>query len=122
MMEKFCYLFAAFLTVVSCTANANANSACDGFVCEGKISAFAESLVITPTDMLITVMPKVDTKPLSCQLVEGKFITIPGKGKNADAVYSMLLTAFAANSHVKVILSNTTKQCEIHVIELISSF
>ena len=100
-------------------ASFTASAACDGFSCSGKISSFAESLKVTSDDWMITISKNLDTKGLSCELIDSNFIGLPTSIKNADAIYSLLLTAFAADAKVNLTLNNTEKQCKISSVELI---
>lgn len=108
----------AYVIVVLASLSFTANAACDGFTCSGKMSSFAESLKVTPDDWMITLTRNVDAKALSCELIDHKYIGIPTSSKNADAIYSLLLTAFAANAQVSLTLSSTDKQCKISTVEL----
>uniref|UniRef100_UPI0040472E38 hypothetical protein n=1 Tax=Rheinheimera sp. TaxID=1869214 RepID=UPI0040472E38 len=94
---------------------------CDGPICSGEISSFAESLKVTSEGLMVAVVKDVDRKALSCELIQDKFIEIPAKGKTADAVYSLLLTAFAANAQVVIEFNTGNKLCEVGSVELIPS-
>ncbi|CAM3722506.1 hypothetical protein [Rheinheimera salexigens] len=94
---------------------------CDGPVCSGEIISFAEALKVSSDEIMISVNDSVDRKVLSCELISDKFIALPTSSKNADAMYSLLLTAFAANAQVNLEFNPASKQCEIGSIELIPS-
>lgn len=115
MMRSVC--FAAMLSGISFSVAAG----CDGSVCSGEISSFAESLKVTSDGLMISVIRGVDRKVLSCELVNDKFIDIPTQSKNTDAIYSLLLTAFAANAQVNIEFNSANKYCEVGSVELLPS-
>jgi hypothetical protein len=115
MKKTFC------LTLLSTLVSYGAIAGCDGPACSGDIISFAEALKVSSDELMVSVVKSVDRKALSCELIKDKFIAVPTKGKHADAMYSLLLTAFAANAQVNIEFNPANKQCEIGSIELIPS-
>ena len=109
------------LTLLAGGMSFSVMAGCDGPVCSGEIISFAEALQVSPDEIMVAVTPSIDRKALSCELINDKFIAVPTKSKHADAMYSLLLTAFAANAQVTLEFNLTKKQCEIGSIELIPS-
>ncbi|MGI5309240.1 hypothetical protein [Rheinheimera sp. WS51] len=109
------------LTLLAASMSFSVIAGCDGPACSGEITSFAEALQVSPDEIMVAVTPSIDRKALSCELNNDKFIAVPTKSKHADAMYSLLLTAFAANAQVTLEFNLTKKQCEIGSIELIPS-
>lgn len=117
-MRASVLIFAVTMSVTSVDALAG----CEGFTCSGKIADFAESLKVTTDEQFIVLRRDGDNRPMSCDLINTNAVQVPfAKGNRPDTFYSMLLTAFAANSDVVIQLDGTNRQCVISSVDLIPS-
>lgn len=112
-------LYPLLMSTALLLSSTGAFAACDGFVCSGKISSFAESLRITENGIELALNRTVDRKALMCDLIADRYISISGKKNFEDSIHAVLLTAFSANADVIIELNPVQRQCQLHAIEII---
>lgn len=92
-------------------------SQCQANYCSGKVSDFAASLKIEQ-QVKVSLLRTLDVRELACDLSAERSVLLPADHVKHDAIYSLLLAAFAANAHVELTFSLSSQTCEIESVAL----
>lgn len=90
---------------------------CQANYCSGKVSDFAASLKIDQ-QVKVSLLRSLDIRELACDVSAERSVLLPSDNAKHDAIYSLLLAAFAANSHIELTFSASSRVCEIESVAL----
>lgn len=90
---------------------------CQANYCSGKVSDFAASLKIDQ-QVKVSLLRSLDIRELACDVSAERAVLLPSDSAKHDAMYSLLLAAFAANSHIELTFSASSRVCEIESVAL----
>lgn len=103
------------MTGVSATVLAD----CRDNACTGKIAQFAGKLTVSEQQTTVNLLRSIDLRNLNCDLTDDFGVVLPANGPHREAMYSLLLTAFAANATVTLEFNPAAKQCELASVAFI---
>lgn len=100
-----------FISMAGSSANLLAD--CRDNTCTGKIAQFASKLTVSEQHTTVNLLRSIDLRYLKCDLTDDFGVVLPVDAPHREAMYSLLLTAFAANATVALEFNPAAKQCEL---------
>ena len=103
----------SFSFVAGCILSFQADAACNDIFCDGLIT----EIYLRNADS-VHVRIDQDISPLNCAPLGERYITLSGTNKNADRIYSGLLTAKSTKTRVRLRIVENPANCIIDYVRI----
>ncbi|RUO37072.1 hypothetical protein CWE15_11735 [Aliidiomarina taiwanensis] len=111
------YLMVAGAALLSLVYAGSAYANCDANICQGHAEVITPSLKSNAREVMVKIQADA-AAGLGCQLVDGEYALLDDKAKQFDLHRSLIMTAIASQSDIRLEFDSKKATCTVESVEL----